>query len=632
MDRLAWQLWQQIPTATARIWPTGAAALGDGAYLRRWPGLALAFPAVGLILGMVLGAAHPGPIYSYSFAVTAAMAAAATMGAGVGLWILFGYVCTDLAFSDRSSLPGFGTYTAARLTQALVPLAMSYLVLGLLLVVIPLAANGFAVQATVALRRAKAGLAMLASCAVYVGVAAALGYAWAAAMPFMIRSLWSFAGQTPDTAAVQPIQGSVGALCAIVAAAAIARCLLTGFGTGFSAWPSPAWPSPARAGTPPAGGRRAVLRTLAWVPLQALILTLLLGGLIGTVGQGAIIFALLCVVFAARLAIVPLIPRYPEAVSRVPVLVRVGLCALIGYWLGGAIVQPAVDNSESSFAPLLVATLGALAAAALLLPGSGSKRAAGRADAGRSPDRPGSPPPPGYLGEPQWRPGYPSPGEPTRPAGLSFTGRQLLRLGRVLVAVLAIQLVLPAPSARADNCGDLSDCSTGVKVALVVAAIAVVMIAIIVLPEVLAAVAEKATEVAAAEEAAAAEAAAAEAAGAEAAGTEAVGAETAGAEAAEGFSQAEMNKALDYANSETKLHHIIDDAKHGLDFLVQSAGDRSGAMNEIVNSLADGIGLSEAGEFEVVRIINGVEVTIQGFVHDGIPKIASAFVRAAFRR
>ena len=31
---------------------------------------------------------------------------------------LFGHVCADLAFSDRSSLPGFGTYTAARLTRA----------------------------------------------------------------------------------------------------------------------------------------------------------------------------------------------------------------------------------------------------------------------------------------------------------------------------------------------------------------------------------------------------------------------------------------------------------------------------------------------------------------------------------
>ena len=616
MDRLAWQLWQQVPAAAARVWPTGAAVLGDGAYLRRWPGLALAFPAAGLILGMVFGAAHPGPIYSYSFAVTAAMAAAATMGAGVGLWILFGYVCTDLAFSDRSSLPGFGTYTAARLTQALVPLAMSYLVLGLLLVVMPLVANGFAVQATAALRRAKAGLAMLASCAVYVGVAAALSYAWAAAMPFMIRSLWSFAGQTPETAAVQPIQGNVGALCAIVAAAAIGRCLLTGFGTGFSAWPSPAL-----AGTPPARGRRSVLRTLAWVPLQALILTLLLGGLIGTVGQGAIIFALLCVVFAARLAIVPLIPRYPEAVSRVPVLVRVGFCALIGYWLGDTIVQPAVDNSETSFTPLLVATLGTLAAAALLLPGSGWKRDAGRAHAGRSRDRPDGPPPPGDFGKPQWRPRYPSPGEPTRPARLSFAGRQWLRLGRVLVAALVVQLVLPAPSALADDCGGLADCSTGVKVALVVAALAVVMLAFTILPEVLAAVAEKATEVAVAEEAAA------EVAGAEAVGAEAAGAETAGAE---GFSQAELDEAFNHANTDSKLIHIFDKLDHGLDFLVQSTGGRSQALSEIVDSLADGVIEDVEGKFEEDRIIDGVEVTIRGRVLDGIPKIGSAFIRAAF--
>ena len=39
MSRLPWQLWQRAPATVGRLWPTGAAVLGDGAYLLRWPRL-----------------------------------------------------------------------------------------------------------------------------------------------------------------------------------------------------------------------------------------------------------------------------------------------------------------------------------------------------------------------------------------------------------------------------------------------------------------------------------------------------------------------------------------------------------------------------------------------------------------
>lgn len=92
------------------------------------------------------------------------------------------------------------------------------------------------------------------------------------------------------------------------------------------------------------------------------------------------------------------------------------------------------------------------------------------------------------------------------------------------------------------------------------------------------------------------------------------------------FSSAELNQAFEYANTEAKLEHVFGNARHGFNQLVQSAGGRAAAMRKLVDSLADGAGLPEAGKFEVVRTIDGARVTIRGAVVDGIPKIGTAFI------
>ena len=176
--------------------------------------------------------------------------------------------------------------------------------------------------------------------------------------------------------------------------------------------------------------------------------------------------------------------------------------------------------------------------------------------------------------------------------------RQLL----VLLSASPALVLLEARPAFADNCGGLADCSFGVKIALVAAGIALVLLAILLLPELIAGAAVEAEAEAAAAEAAAAEAAASR------------------------LGEAELAEAFEYANTDSKLAHVFDNAEHGLDFLVESSGGQSQAMRQLVNSLADGIGLPEAGRFEVVRVIDGVAVTIRGAVVDGIPKIGTAFV------
>lgn len=96
------------------------------------------------------------------------------------------------------------------------------------------------------------------------------------------------------------------------------------------------------------------------------------------------------------------------------------------------------------------------------------------------------------------------------------------------------------------------------------------------------------------------------------------------------LSPQQLQEAYDYANTESKLTHIIDPAKHGFAELVRAAGGRSQAMKLIVDSLGAGQDLPPAGPFVVTRIIDGAQVTIRGAMVNGIPKIGTAFIRAAF--
>lgn len=93
-----------------------------------------------------------------------------------------------------------------------------------------------------------------------------------------------------------------------------------------------------------------------------------------------------------------------------------------------------------------------------------------------------------------------------------------------------------------------------------------------------------------------------------------------------GFTDEQMQEAIDYATSENKLAHVIDPPKHRFGTLVQAAGGRAEAMIMIVQSLSDGAGLPASGPFQVTRVINGEAVTIRGAVVNGVPKIGTAFI------
>jgi len=132
-------------------------------------------------------------------------------------------------------------------------------------------------------------LARIAGQAVYVVVVAGFTFAWAQAVPFMIRPMWSFSGQVPLVPAVQPIQANI---------------------TWLACWPA------GRGGTvrativalskPPRPtavkfeqvkpGRLAQIMPILMIPVQAMFITLLLGGLVDNLALGAVMFVLITLI------------------------------------------------------------------------------------------------------------------------------------------------------------------------------------------------------------------------------------------------------------------------------------------------------------------------------------------------
>ncbi|MCE7001204.1 hypothetical protein LZG04_41250 [Saccharothrix sp. S26] len=85
----------------------------------------------------------------------------------------------------------------------------------------------------------------------------------------------------------------------------------------------------------------------------------------------------------------------------------------------------------------------------------------------------------------------------------------------------------------------------------------------------------------------------------------------------------QLDDALAYAKRPQALDHVFV-PKHKLDAFLRESGSREAAMERIIRSL-DPPPVA-TGKFEVQRDIGGHLITIRGFVHNGVPKIGTAFI------
>lgn len=441
MQDFAELLWVRVPTAVRRFSQILSMVFGDGGYLRAWPRVAAGVPVGAFVVGVFFGLFYDtftdGMIYTYSVLAVATMAGLAAFGAGIGCAAWFGFVVTDLLFTDRTGLLGFDTQVTHgfwnRAGHGFIPLLAAYALLFGLLVMAPVVAAAFAARAELHLRGSRDAAAVPAAGALYVLVLTGLAFAWAHAVPVMVRPLWTFNGDVPAPDAIRPLQENTVLLAVVVGGAAIARIVVAAFA---SAWPG-GRPVPLPARSP---SFVAVIARLGIVPLQALFITLLLAGLITNLLAGLLFFLMILGILATRVVVIPMIPGYAHQMRRIPLLVRLVACLPISYGMTALVLR----NDGPSFKPLLAVLVLSLAAAAVLLPGPPMED--------RLPPR--------------------------------ETGRH--REPEETPVMYGIGALLALPMAYAPRCTGAVSCALGGTVALAPAGITLILLTIVVLPDVVA--------------------------------------------------------------------------------------------------------------------------------------------------
>lgn len=354
-ERLVQLTWLRLPLLVAQRWPTGGLALADGHYLVRWPLAGLLAPPVAFLLGVVLAALQGDVAYTSSLLLLLVLGLVALAGAALGLWATTGLGLGLLLFGNVSPfLQG-----PAWVFQGLLPALLSFVILGLLTVLMPLAMNRVraAVRGSTHVPERLRLPVEIAGAVVTVGFAT---YVWSAAAPLLIRPIFVWAGRSPTVEAVAPLQQRGIWLAVALALAAAGRVLLerqcrTGrtatfslvLGTGLAQQSHSAIPARVRA------------------LLGAVSLTLLLSGLIADLVQAALVFAFFAGLLLLRLRLIERPPVAIGAFLRIPRPVRLGLGLLAAYLASRAVLGFFWVRTET-FLPVLVATCTGVALITLL--------------------------------------------------------------------------------------------------------------------------------------------------------------------------------------------------------------------------------------------------------------------------
>jgi hypothetical protein len=292
-------------------------------------------------------------------------------------------------------------------------------------------------------------------------VVAALGAAlnaalWTQAYPLLARPVWvwnpSFGA--PDRDGIAPVQTHpwIFAAAAAVAAASwglIAERTLRAriIGRRYQ----PVVPA-ARLTTPSIGGA-------AGMALKAGFVVLLLGGLVPTYGHAILAFTILFAAFLAQRFVLPRTAAARWWTTRLPLVFRLAIAAAVAWLVAWQISRAAYESvfgttviTARSFAPLLYASVAAIAVMTVLMPVGGPPRQSGDTVA-RGASSPGQ----GTATEPR-RPRPPAPPSAFGVVGLlAFTGGH---------------------AALADNCGSLSDCLPSARGLLIALAAVLIVVGI----------------------------------------------------------------------------------------------------------------------------------------------------------
>lgn len=351
--RAADLVWVSLPALARRPSALGGLILSDGAYLRSWPGPALAVPVAAFLTGAVVGRIHPEETFTAALWVMGPMVVAAGLGAALGWWTWLGYVLVDfflfphLSFGDQELLGRAG-------------LLATYLLLATLLVVIPVSVRTL-VRASTPRVRALAGMRPVVQIVTSGVFNAALVYFWTQAAPILVRPAYTWAGGLPTNEAIQPVQATGWFLVFLAAMVGLARPVLQLAGER-------ALPADAAALPPPRARHPWWVRSIGAAVAQAALTVLLLSGALETWFDAIVAWVALTAVLAGQRLLGSRLSGYVAIVTRVPLVVRLAVAAALSFLLARTVLDLAFQTAGTSFRPIVVAAVLSLVIYAALLP------------------------------------------------------------------------------------------------------------------------------------------------------------------------------------------------------------------------------------------------------------------------
>jgi hypothetical protein len=383
-------LWFRFPRRVGALSPSMSVLLRDGDWTTSIPVLGAVVLPASLIAGMVVATSQRSPLWAYEFWPALVRLAIGALGAGPGVWAAFGYLIGLLFLRHdapgsglagaTSGIPPPGNGSFYSFAHATLPLIVVAIVLIQLAVIVPGVAVACRGLISRPLRR-HPKIRTVAEGVLSTAIIALLAYQWQLAAPYAIRPFWTFAlGQWRNVPhAPFDVLRSLGwYLCAVAVVVSVLRWAAT------LLLPRPA----------PGLARGTVKRIeLPW-PLtmagQALVVTLLAAGVLATVRQGVVFFAVVAAGIMLRSMVLPRIPGFGRVVNLVPAAIRIVVLFVVAYQISTWRVGAAYSSHAHGLASFAeTAGLVVLASAVVLvarrprpwLPSWMSRRSPGSRDA-----------------------------------------------------------------------------------------------------------------------------------------------------------------------------------------------------------------------------------------------------------
>jgi hypothetical protein len=336
--------WNTLPKVTGRF-TILSSALSDGRYLLGWPKLAMYAPPLALLVGCMVGwsRSYSEETYTFSLFWTGLMLAISCFSAALGLWITVGYAGADFLLHGLQYVQGFDALLRAG------SLGVSYVLLGMLLVLVPLVSEGLYKDTLRPiegfLRRRSFGVSALLAIKliVYPVIQAALVYAWTQNVPTLIRPIYTWRGMQPPVPAVSPLQNTGWVLVLLAVVMGMVRVILE-----FQPSESMQYrlaPRPANLKGSPSGATGQT----SWVGMvwRAALTTVFLSGLLTSWWQAIFVTAAVAGTLVIRELMVTRLSGWSKAISHLPLLLRLAMASFASYVIASQVIRLMWNQTET---------------------------------------------------------------------------------------------------------------------------------------------------------------------------------------------------------------------------------------------------------------------------------------------